>query len=313
MAHDSLWVAYAKAHYPIQTYKACIDLFTRKKDKDKVAKLKTEAQRFFDIKVPTPRFGQDNRKISYDIESKTIYMDLSTVKHVNSNTAEGVFKAKDDMISYSELYSKRAFYGIDKRGLTSLIKIGYFENFGNPLELLAINSLFKEYKVLNKNNLGKEYLKYAPYVNLTVDEFEDLCYIISDGETPNQLKYSDPLKLFKEISRHFSLEEPSSLLKLYWEVDLTGSHEQDLNNGSLIGSVVSKSIDKFSKKNKLCVLDVKTNREVWVTIDAFIPCEEKNLVYLPNVEIKVSKSGFVNRITKSVSNLTRMFGGKKED
>ncbi|MGL4970104.1 MAG: hypothetical protein ACRC45_00545, partial [Cetobacterium sp.] len=141
----------------------------------------------------------------------------------------------------------------------------------------------------------------------------NLCYSISDGETPRQLKYEDKNKLFSEISKHFNLNEPSELLKLYWEVDLTGSHEQDLTNGSVIGKVVSKSIDRFSKKHKLCLLDVKTNREIWVTIDSFTPCEEKDLVFIPTITVKVSKSGFVNRISENNINLTKMFGSKKED
>ncbi|MGL4970706.1 MAG: hypothetical protein ACRC45_03640, partial [Cetobacterium sp.] len=200
MAHDSLWIAYAKAHYPIQTYKVCIELFTDKSDKSKISKLKTEAKMFFGINIPSPKFGQDNRSISYDINTKTIYMDLSIIKCVSSNTSEGLYELRNFDGTYSEFYAKRSEYGIDKRGLTSLVKIGYFEKYGNPLTLLAIHDCFKEYKSLNKGNINKEYDKYAPFISLTFDEFENLCYSISDGETPRQLKYEDKNKLFSEIS-----------------------------------------------------------------------------------------------------------------
>lgn len=313
MAHDSLWIAYAKAHYPVQTYKVCIEFFTKRGEKNKVSKLKSEAQRFFGINIPSPRFGQDNREIWYDLDSKTITLDLSTIKGVGKDASEALYNIRDFEGTYTELYGRRAEFGINKRSLGNLIKTGYFSKYGNQNRMLFVNEKYKEYKTLNKSRIPSEYVAYESYLNLTLDEFERLCYDSSDKETKATLKFEDPITLFNEISKNTELVEPSTLQQLFWEVDLTGSHEEDLKQNSIIGLVMKSGYSVKKKMYNVCVLDVKTNREHWIGIRNHIPCEAKDLIYIPQIEVKVYDSGYVDKTAPSNMNLTQMFGKTKED
>ncbi|MGL5594637.1 MAG: hypothetical protein ACRDDH_11930, partial [Cetobacterium sp.] len=312
MAHDSLWIAYAKAHYPLQTYKVCIDFFTKRGEKDKVSKLKSEAQRFFGINIPAPKFRQDNREISYNLDTNTILLDLSTIKGVGKTVSEAIYAIRDFEGTYAELFARRAEFGIKKDSLGNLVKIGYFQEYGNQNAMLYTNEKFKEYKSLNKKKIPSEYEKYADAITISIDEFESLCYDVADKETPGTLKYDNPSSLFNAVYDIVDVVEPSTLEKMYWEVDLTGSHEAELSQNGMILKVLRTTYNQKFKQHKVLGLNVKTNREHWIVVENLTPCEEKEIIYVPSVAIKEYKSGYIEEKAQSNMNLTKLFKKKKD-
>lgn len=73
VANDSLYGAYLKSHYPVQFYETLMKLYEEDSDKDRILKAKIEAEKFFNIKFPEFKFGQDNREIKGD-EKKTPFI-----------------------------------------------------------------------------------------------------------------------------------------------------------------------------------------------------------------------------------------------
>lgn len=72
VALDSLYGAYAKAHYPLEYYTTLLSNYAEKGDKERIALTKDEMKRGFGIRVAPCRFRQDNRDFYIDRAANTI-------------------------------------------------------------------------------------------------------------------------------------------------------------------------------------------------------------------------------------------------
>lgn len=93
VGNDGAEIAYTKAYYPYETYETCLNWFSKKKNKDKVAALKKEMKDAFDINVGDMKWGKDNRQFTLDKENKCIYPDLTGIKKLGKNIANELYEA----------------------------------------------------------------------------------------------------------------------------------------------------------------------------------------------------------------------------
>ena len=106
MACDSLYVAWLKAHYPFELYATMLQIFSEKKNKDKIANIISEMKRYQGIRVTPSKFGQDNRDWFIDKERKTISQNLAGVRYMSPQAAEELYQLgcqKDTIIGYQHL------------------------------------------------------------------------------------------------------------------------------------------------------------------------------------------------------------------
>lgn len=92
MACDSLYVAWLKAHYPYELYATMLQIFSKKKNKDKVANIISEMKRYEGIQLTPGRFRQDNRDWFVDKEHKLISQNLASVRYMQKQAAEDLYR-----------------------------------------------------------------------------------------------------------------------------------------------------------------------------------------------------------------------------
>lgn len=162
VALDSLYSAYCKAHYPYEFYAALLHIYSERGDKDRIAKTKAEMLRGFGIRMVPCRFRQDNRSYFIDRENKTISDALMSCKHVTLRAAEALYQRRNNQYdTFTDLlWDLSNCAAINSAVITILIKSHYFDEFGSPLKLLAVQDAFmngesRVYKTLITKTIEK--------------------------------------------------------------------------------------------------------------------------------------------------------------
>jgi len=91
MACDSLYVAWLKAYYPYELYATMLQIFSEKKNKDKIANIISEMKRYKDIQITPGKFGQDNRDWLIDKENHMISQNLASIRYMSPQVAEDLY------------------------------------------------------------------------------------------------------------------------------------------------------------------------------------------------------------------------------
>lgn len=140
---DSLYSAWVKAHYPCEFYEVLLKICEKKGDKDKMNAAKEEAENYFNIKFPPFRFRQDNREIRAVPEEKVILNSLSSIKGFSKTASKLLYDCgRQGFTRFFDVLS-----WLDKRSFKSakvipLVKIDYFQEFGNIPELLQLIQVY---------------------------------------------------------------------------------------------------------------------------------------------------------------------------
>jgi len=157
VALDSLYTAWAKAHFPYETYVTLLEVYSDKGDKDKVAKIKAEMRKAFGITLSPPRFGQDNRGYFVDKDHSTISDSLTSVKYLSAKVADTMWRLGQRSFDcfVDLLYEMSMSPCLDTRATEILIRLGYFEAFGSTGKLLDVWHEFSE----GENRFSKSHVK----------------------------------------------------------------------------------------------------------------------------------------------------------
>ena len=308
MALDSLYIAYAKAHYPRQTYVALIKYFSECKKIDKVYKLKYEAQQYFGIEIEPHKFRQDNREGHF--EGKKIYQSLSSIKECQDKYGEILYKLKDFQGNYLDLLLLMQEKGINKRVRTALIKVGYFSEFGNMGYLLFIENAYKAYSRVNISDIKKYYVKHQQYITLCWEDFISQLSNIAEKSTEKSFTFKDKLDFFKFILDNSEINDIIGLEKIYNEIYYLGMYQG--NNDNLIVGRVSK----FKNTGSLLLESSIDGNETWYKCtNTNVSIKEKDIIYIPSVEEKRWKrknqdgtyTEGISRRVSNIINLTSMY------
>lgn len=153
---DSLYIAWIKAHHPLELYETLLNFYDSRGEKDKMAEAKNEAKRYFHIKFPPMRFGQDNRAIVADGSKNQITESISAIKGFSASVGRNLWVCTQrEHATFMEL-----LYDLDSLGIKAkiepLIKIDYFQQFGNQRELLKMLEVFNYFKQGSAISLKRE-------------------------------------------------------------------------------------------------------------------------------------------------------------
>lgn len=214
MALDSLYQAWQKAHYPYEFYEVLLQYYTDKGNKQKVAKLKQEMKKGFGISEGSFRFRHDNRKFTADKDNHVIYSALSSIKSLSDKTAEDLYSLKDNSYDdFVDFYVDLKETSVNSRQLEILIKLNYFEEFGE------INQLLKTVELFDKI-YGKKVLK--------VNKLEEMGIPIwiaqkhCQKQTEKQMKDFDSVALLREVLEHTEVPKTNLKDRLKYENELLG-------------------------------------------------------------------------------------------
>lgn len=139
-AIDCLYCAYLKANYPLEYYTMVLNIY--EKNETKTDRLTKELE-YFDIKMSSVKFGYSMPNYNYDRETRKIYKSLASIKFMNKEAAEDLCNLYSNKYTcFTDLLADIAKTAVDSRQLTTLIKLDYFESFGEIHTLIQQNSIF---------------------------------------------------------------------------------------------------------------------------------------------------------------------------
>lgn len=198
MALDSLYNAYQKSHFTYEFYEVMLQMYSAKGKKDKVAILKQEMKRAFDIDEGDYKFGLDNRNFQADKKNKVIYPSLLSLKGLSQSSADDLYKLsqKTQFTNFYDLYKRLVkLKSVNAGKRKVLIKIGYFSDFGsvNKIEefITYIDALYDR-KEFSKEKTDRKYLKYIiPNSTQTEKQYNNFDYDTALYQVWNDLEDSE--------------------------------------------------------------------------------------------------------------------------
>lgn len=171
--------AYLRCYYPCEFITAYLNNAANEDDVINGTTLAAE----YGFKVTPPRFGASRDAFYFNKEKKEIAKGLTSVKYMSATLANELYDIYDEVKgkSFMEVLKALSKTSIDTRQLDILIKIGYFEEFGNMGELLKLVQVYSFFK----NGTAKSVSK-SKVVGFLADIISD--YATDKGVKGNELK-----------------------------------------------------------------------------------------------------------------------------
>lgn len=195
---DSLYIAWVKAHHPLELYETLLKFYDSRGEKDKIAEAKAEARRFFDIKFPPMRFGQDNRAIAAHVGNNQITESISTIKGFSATIGKHLWNAAQ--IPHESFMS--LLLDLDQRGIKAkvepLIKIDYFQQYGNQRELMKMWEIFNYFKQGTAKSLKREAVDGTILENPVRSH---ATWLKKDGTEAKSYTLTDVMAILSEVER----------------------------------------------------------------------------------------------------------------
>ncbi len=262
-AYDSVYGAYAKAHYPYEFYSVMMQHYSDKQDKDKVTAYKREMMEYVGIKEGKYKFGLDNRKFVLDKVNKVIIPSLKSIKGFSDAIAEILYKlGGEEYYDFLELFVTMRNNGISVARINDLIKISYFEDFGDIDYLL---NFLKLLEIFYGNHSFKTQFKKEKIfeLNLDYDIFRNNC----KSEAPKMFMGIDSVAIVRELAKKFDSKTPFKK-KISYHMEVLGYI--DIVDKKYAGYCVAVDLDvKYSPKVTLYALangntiPVKVNKKIF--------------------------------------------------
>lgn len=166
------------------------------------------------ITIKSPLFRHSKAEYFYDKEHNYIYKGIGSIKYMNDKIAEELFSFKDNYYNnfidlLTDIKNKTT---LNKRQLDILIKIDFFQEFGNINQLLAITecyNIFYNCKTLKKDRCEK--------LNLNFDIIRKCC----EKETDKTFSGIKGLELVKELCKTINLSIPI-IEKIAYQIGYNG-------------------------------------------------------------------------------------------
>jgi DNA polymerase III alpha subunit len=131
---------FLRHYYPLEFLTAAFNTFTGKEDK--IVAITKYANKV-GVKILPPKFRYSRSGYQMDKSTNSIYKGLESIKYMNADVSEELYKMKDQQFnSFIDLI--KVFPG-NSRQLGILIELGFFEEFGKTQKLLRIVDLYNKY------------------------------------------------------------------------------------------------------------------------------------------------------------------------
>ena len=302
VALDSLYGAWLKAHHPIEFYECFMQIQEEKGAKDKINNAKDEAEDYFNIKFPPFRYGQDNRKITGDIEINSISNSLSSIKGYSLKIAESLYECSlQNHETFMDVMIWLNKQSIKSAKVVPLIKIDYFIRFGNCAELLMINKVFDFFKNGTAKSIKKDKIKSEVLENIISEHATDKK---KDGSESKSYTITDMHGLLiacEDYIKSLNLKDLSYKLKcanqqeILGYIDLTTNREEDRRKLLIIKTVPLISKDSGNPwAYALFTKSIGSGKSSRLTLRSNLynnkPVKEMDIIYAKRVER--NKSGY---------------------
>ncbi len=201
--------AYLRYHYP----KEFITAYLNNANNEDDIKLGTELAKQLGITIHSIKFRHSTAQ--YSCDENGIYKGIASVKFLNEDAANDLFSIRNESFdTFIDILVRITELKVDSRKLDILIKLDFFEEFGDITYLLMCNNLFSTYyskKQIKKNKALEDRLDF------------DLLRLCSQKETPKIFSGLDSVMLIKELIKNIIPEKKTPLkLKIAYQIEHLG-------------------------------------------------------------------------------------------
>lgn len=210
MGYVSAWLRY---YYPVEFITTAFNL---NRDKEEKTNALIAYAHKMGIKINSPKFRFSRADYFCDSVNRVIYKGLGSIKHMSAQVAEDLYTLRDKKFSnfidllyaIQELPNKP-----DSRQLDILVKIGYFQEFGNAKALLTGIEVFN---------------KFYKCKTIKVDKFKEMGYNIDDvmpyvgKATEKTLSQLDNRGIILALLRSMKMPKTTAVDMARWQCEHLG-------------------------------------------------------------------------------------------
>ena len=204
---DMCYGAYLKVNYTYEYYCVCFNNYSN--DEVRTNKLRNELD-YFGIKLSNIKFRHSKSSYSFDKNNKMIYKGMSSIKYLNEESSDELYSLRNNNYPtfVDLLYDIEEKTTLNSRQLDILIKIDFFEEFGDINKLLYIRDMFD--CLYNKHQIRKD---KAEEINIP----ESLLHKYSKVETETKVTEIDVERFM--IDHQITEDELTDCIKYKYEPD----------------------------------------------------------------------------------------------
>ncbi len=165
--------------------------------------------------IETPKFRFSTSEYGCNAETKTIYKGVGSIKNVGTECGDKLYNLKDNIYDtfVDLLFDIDENKCANKTDIDLLVKIDFFEEFGNINKLLCIYDIYKKLHKRSTFNVS-ELEQYGL-------EKEDVS-LISEKTTEKRFSGVNIKELIKIISNNITVEEVSNIEHISYELGILG-------------------------------------------------------------------------------------------
>lgn len=189
----------------------------------------------YGVRIAPPRFGFSKDVYVYDKENNVISKGIASVKYMNNSISNELYALKENNYTHfmDLLLDIENKTSVNSRQLDLLIKIDYFMQFGNCVELLRINEMFNFFKNGTAKSIKKDKIKSEVLENIVSEHATDKK---KDGSESKSYTITDMHGLLiacEDYIKSLNLKDLSYKLKcanqqeILGYIDLTTNNEED--------------------------------------------------------------------------------------
>ena len=214
---------YLRYYYPLEFITSALNIFFDNEDKTQNI---TNYAHKVGIKIKSPKFTHSKSDYICDKEQRVIYKGVSSIKSVQSVAADILYqisqKEPEDFLELLYMSEQEQFKidgkKVNKTSIEILIKLGFFDKFGDVNYLLEYYSTFQKY--FGKSQVKKQDFPYMLSNNIIKKETEKTIFIY------------DSCMMIEEIMNQVKVNECSLYQKSYYQLKSLGYTDIHIDNAS---------------------------------------------------------------------------------
>ena len=212
--------AYLRYYYPLEFLTCALNI--NKNDMDKTLAITKYANKI-GIKIKPIQFGYSIAEYSFDREENVIYKGIESIKYMNSNVATELYNLRNNTYdTFTDLLIDiKDKTSCDSRQLDILIRLSFFEHWGNTNYLLTVIDWFNKFygkKQMNRTKLEEMGVPWQ------VVEHN------AEKITEKTVKFADTTQLIKDIVDNFEIPPMNPLQQIRNDIELLGYSNRTIDD-----------------------------------------------------------------------------------
>ena len=197
------------------------------------------------IEIRPPKFRRSKSKYFCDKKENCIYKGIGSIKFMNDKVADELYELRNNNYAdFIDLLISLSKTSINSRQLDILIKLDFFQEFGNPNQLLRYTQLFND--IYSKKQFKKEKIKEMGLQEVDIRQF-------AEKESDKMFTKVDTYHLLKYLVAIIEVPQTSIVEKIKYQSELLGYISIKNEQYKGIGFVTSVD-SKYAPKLKVYAL-----------------------------------------------------------